>query len=442
MKQTTAIFGPPGTGKTRLLVSLVSDYYPKFEKSMAVVSFSKSAAQELTNRINKVPAFVGTLHSLCFHHLNLKKNQVAQAENFNKYLTIPDIDEVKSVLQLGGLARRLKISIEEVYTRYKPDITWNIFEFYWKSYINWKNNYYLVDFDDMLERTMGKVKFDVIIVDEAQDLSLIQLDLIKSMIIKNGILVMAGDDDQSIYIWSGAYPHGMRELCKNIKVLDQSYRVPWSVWDVAEKTIKQIFNRQDKKYTPRNYEGYFNQYEIYNPVVLPERHAILCRDQWVMKDIERDLIQLGIPYVMEGVHGRGLFSGKWGQLARAIREGRIDYLQKRLYHLTPYAQDFIGRNELPPNNRWDRCLGLDHEGISYLNHVDLDEEPKITLSTIHSQKGKEHDHVVLISSVPNSVLESNDKDFNFENEVRVWYTGLTRAKKGVTLIGDNEFVKT
>jgi DNA helicase-2/ATP-dependent DNA helicase PcrA len=47
------------------------------------------------------------------------------------------------------------------------------------------------------------------VLDEAQDFSDQQWALVESWLPYVDQLVLAGDDDQAIYKWSGANPHGM-----------------------------------------------------------------------------------------------------------------------------------------------------------------------------------------------------------------------------------------
>ena len=65
----------------------------------------------------------------------------------------------------------------------------------------------LIDYIDMLEKFLDKgesPKFEVIFVDEAQDLSLIQWDIVKKLEKSSKQSIIAGDDDQAIYKWNGA----------------------------------------------------------------------------------------------------------------------------------------------------------------------------------------------------------------------------------------------
>jgi DNA helicase IV len=57
-------------------------------------------------------------------------------------------------------------------------------------------------------------------------------------------------------------------------------------------------------------------------------------------------------------------------------------------------------------------------------------KPKITISTIHQSKGGEADSVVLLTDMGRLSWENTHKD----EENRVWYVALTRAKENLFLV--------
>lgn len=76
-----------------------------------------------------------------------------------------------------------------------------------------------------------------------------------------------------------------------------------------------------------------------------------------------------------------------------------------------------------------------------INHVNsiikLKRQSNLTLSTIHSSKGLEYDDVFLIDLVENEFPVINSKDdylFRLEEERRVFYVGMTRAKNNLHLL--------
>ena len=142
---------------------------------------------------------------------------------------------------------------------------------------------------------------------------------------------------------------------------------------------------------------------------------------------------------MVGAHGRGLFNGRHAQVARAIINEDLGKLQKVYYRsLTPWGRGQVDRNKIPED--WTRAIDADLGVIHYLERVDLFEEPKICISTIHAQKGNEANHIVLMAECSPTTDSMQDSMVNFDDEVRVWYVGITRAREGLTLVGHNAFI--
>jgi superfamily I DNA/RNA helicase len=69
--------------------------------------------------------------------------------------------------------------------------------------------------------------------------------------------------------------------------------------------------------------------------------------------------------------------------------------------------------------------------------VDLTQPPKIIIDTIHQVKGGEADNVVLASkcNFPSHYEKKNLAEK--VKELRVWYTGVTRCKQNLHLLGTN-----
>jgi superfamily I DNA/RNA helicase len=71
--------------------------------------------------------------------------------------------------------------------------------------------------------------------------------------------------------------------------------------------------------------------------------------------------------------------------------------------------------------------------VEYLRAVDLFAKPTYHASTIHAAKGQEADHVILYNARGEKTYEDTGDD-----ELRVWYVAVTRAKHRLTIIeGDN-----
>ena len=64
------------------------------------------------------------------------------------------------------------------------------------------------------------------------------------------------------------------------------------------------------------------------------------------------------------------------------------------------------------------------------NGEKFNSKPRINISTIHQSKGGEADNVVLLTDMGRLSWESLGKD----EENRVWYVALTRAKQNLYLV--------
>jgi DNA helicase-2/ATP-dependent DNA helicase PcrA len=65
---------------------------------------------------------------------------------------------------------------------------------------------------------------------------------------------------------------------------------------------------------------------------------------------------------------------------------------------------------------------------------DLTKEPRIRISTIHSAKGAEATNVMLVTDCPHRITNGSADAAELDDEKRVFYVGLTRAKKELHLI--------
>lgn len=116
-----------------------------------------------------------------------------------------------------------------------------------------------VDFDDqllmarqLLESGKAKPEFDYVIVDEVQDTSRIQCDIILNLWGKDTYLVICGDKKQSIYTWRGADPQVMPDIETKIlaanghlESLQTSYRSKATIIDVVNKLFKSVYGDGD-----------------------------------------------------------------------------------------------------------------------------------------------------------------------------------------------------
>lgn len=272
------IFGPPGTGKTTNLTRQIRRAVERFgPDTVLVTSFSRAAAAELTGRDLPVsPHRVGTLHSHCFHALGqppIAEASVDQWNHDNQHLQITAVKkqgriEGDETISDDGEAEKEGDQWLQDLSRYRgqmlPPAAWppalRQFATKWEEY---KAAHGLLDFCDLIDRCLLDVRVapgmpSVIFADEAQDLNRMQLSLIRRWGLHTDYFIIAGDDDQTIYSFTGASPDAILgpEIPADHKIiLKQSYRVPRAVHAAANRLIRQVTRRQEKDYLPRPADG-------------------------------------------------------------------------------------------------------------------------------------------------------------------------------------------
>jgi superfamily I DNA/RNA helicase len=271
------IFGPPGTGKTTNLTRQIQRAVDRFgDDSVLVTSFSKAATVELAGRDTPIDLDrIGTLHSHYFHALGKPAIAEVHVEEWNCQYPRLRITPVSRQIRLDsedpveddGKSKEGDHLLQQVNRcrgmMSRPEC-WppavRAFASKWKQY---KAANGLPDFCYLIDTSFRDVSVapdcpSVIVVDEAQDLNRLQLTLIRSRSDRAQYLVVAGDDDQTIYAWAGASPDAILnpDIPEDHKIfLKQSNRVPRSVHAIAERVIHQVSRRQQKTYLPRPADG-------------------------------------------------------------------------------------------------------------------------------------------------------------------------------------------
>ena len=84
-----------------------------------------------------------------------------------------------------------------------------------------------LDFTDMVQKYIdnGLLSFKILMVDEAQDLTPLQWDMVVKLAMNSQKVYLAGDDDQAIYEWNGADVSFFQSFPGKVKILQQSRRL-------------------------------------------------------------------------------------------------------------------------------------------------------------------------------------------------------------------------
>jgi superfamily I DNA/RNA helicase len=452
------VVGPPGTGKTRRLLNEVQKYVDKGTplNRIGYFAFTRKAAGEARDRFLKIKTeltkkdikYFQTLHSLAFNKLGLKEENVMQDLNYKaigdscgiqiKYASYETnnwngiFSSDSEYLGLINLARVKQISVLDQLdlNEHLSKIERDKLEAIEAEIKNYKKVYGLIDFTDMIQKfldTKDVPEFDVIFVDEAQDLSLIQWSMINKIEQDTKCDVwVAGDDDQAIFGWAGADVDSFINYDATEIPLTKSERVPSSIQKIALDVIDLIRdNRIDKKYFPKSESGeIYKKYKLSDIDMSTGDWLILTRTKSLLKPIPTYLKKKGLFFntAQGNSIGKSLYEDiqYWSQLQR-IKE-RI----KGPMNLSLKWYDAF-------NNVSDSQIN--YMKLLLLNNEDPTKEARIKVSTIHGAKGGEATNVVLFLNHTTNTLKGAKKSVQKQDEeYRVWYVGITRTMKNLYLI--------
>jgi DNA helicase II / ATP-dependent DNA helicase PcrA len=257
------IFGPPGCGKTTYLLNVVDKELESGVSSTQIgyFSFTRKAANEARDRaITKFPKlhaktdfpYFRTLHSLAFQCLGVRSEDIMQAEHFREFAAQAgielnlshdtEVDLVKPDNPILNEINIARIKGEDLKTHYNKcglDIEWHHFEFVERTYRHYKRSKNLLDFTDLLEMIVNEPErlpmLEVLIVDEAQDLSRLQWMMVEALTVRSKRTFLAGDDDQAIFFFAGADVKSFLAFEGSVTILNHSYRVPAKVHSLGQQ---------------------------------------------------------------------------------------------------------------------------------------------------------------------------------------------------------------
>ena len=478
------ILGPPGTGKTTRLLKYVQTFLKLGTplNRIGYFAFTKKAANEAKERMLKLyPQYsyrdlksFQTLHSLAFTTLGMKKDSVMQSEHYEEVgkavgieVTVYKggqeetgyIDSDSEYFNLINTARIKNRTLKEEYDTdlYSDDLDYNFLEIIEKEVKNYKDSFKLKDFTDMIEEFIVSnlcPTFDVIFIDEAQDLSPIQWKMYDLLKKNSKIVILAGDDDQAIYGWAGADVKRFQNEPAKELVLPKSYRVPIKIQQVAYTIISQIETRIPKEWKPRNYQGHCEEVYSLDELELTQgQWLILARTNYRLIKLKPYLIERGIYFEYKN---RKSFSPKlykaiqnftrWtddNPLTPAEIKDIFEYTgheftldDDKTYDCMDFGIDFT--------DTWYETFKSDPEQTLYirqmLSHKEkLSQDARVKLSTIHSAKGGEADNVLLILDNTDKIRDGIEKSpEKADEEHRVWYVGVTRTKQNLYIMAAKE----
>lgn len=352
-----------GTGKTKVLASRYAHIAADLgvpSSNILCLTFTNKAAHEMRSRIAKllpagdIPDFICTFHGFCAKVLRREIYRIGYPKTF----TIIDDEDAKTlanqVFEEYGISRKqntISQFLNKTVPMYKGDLDGKYVEELLipntakkvilndldgrkkevKRYIFLQQKNYALDFSDLIyctkyilknfkdARDYWQKQFDYILVDEGQDCSTNEWELLDILSEKNNNLFIVGDPDQAIYEWRGARPMAFVNFeSDKTFILDRNYRSTPNILDVANSIIKNNKKRIEKNLFTKNSSGEIAVHhhakseleesawiaktikDMINSGISPDSFAILYRASYLSFSMERALMDADINYVIWG----------------------------------------------------------------------------------------------------------------------------------------------
>ncbi len=351
------VFAGAGSGKTRVLITRIAMLLKKgiMPYHILAITFTNKAAAEMKERLSNITPqvsdiWVSTIHSMCVRILRMDGDKIGYTKDFSIYSETEKDRVLKRIIKSKEIAedkilKKVKFHISNSKTLNQTPAQYveqgNLMErdTCYKIMLEYeqelKNNNAL-DFDDLLTKTHQLLKcsnetrekysskFHYIHVDEFQDTSILQYEIIKMLSSVHGNLFCVGDDDQSIYSWRGAHIDNILNFGKEMEnaqviKLEQNYRSTQSILSVANAVIaknairanKVLFSEGDKGLKPELYSNYDEKVEaekVVGTIKELQREfgyknsdfAILYRLNSISRSFEQALTNYNMPFKVYG----------------------------------------------------------------------------------------------------------------------------------------------
>ncbi len=318
----------PGAGKTFCLIGRIEYLITSLSFDPAricAVTFTNKAAEEIAARLRH-DVTRGTIHALCLAILR----EHAEAAGLPKGFGVADEHYQHAVLARLRVATERRGGVLNRFGRHRLQeyrLTADEASLY-REYASYLARRHMLDFDDLIAKTAALLqqrsdvadalaaRWDYLLVDEFQDVNAPQYEILKRLAAPHDNFFAVGDDEQSIFSWTGANPQVLERFRRDYGierpiVLDKNCRSSHQIFETARRVLARNPRLFQKQLSAERQ----SEHEV---------RAVAFRDEeaeatWLIEDIVRDRAE-----------GAAASLG-WGDYAILYRKHRVgQYLEGRL----------------------------------------------------------------------------------------------------------------
>lgn len=303
----------------------------------------------------------------------------------------------------------------------------------------------VIDFDDQIYlpviHQLAVPKFEWVLVDECQDLSPLQLELIKLCCNENSTVFGVGDPEQAIYYFRGADEHSIQKFKEHFKCttlpLPITYRCPNKVVELAQQVNPKILKWEEAK--DGTVQSLRSDYRVEN---FKQGQTILCRYNAPLLDMAVRIMKEGYQFQFEGRD----FCNELLQLVDTFRSVTIAQFEhdlgawkdKKKRKLQEKQKEYEMQSIL---DKYESLVVLSQQLGKNKELKDLKQLIRkyfyggygVKLSSIHKAKGLEAETIYFLDrdKLPSSRAA---QPWELQAEDNLIYVGLTRSKNNLFFI--------
>lgn len=379
-----------GSGKTRVLAHryafLVNEVGIN-PSNILCMTFTNKAAQEMKNRISKmvhvgnVNDFVCTIHGFCVKFLREEIFRLGFPSNFaiideedSKTLSKQIFDEfgyskqevtIKQFLTEIRQAKSHSPYVEQLVATQRDEADTANYSKDFVRYVDLQLKNFALDFDDLIHYTLyilasyedvrdkWQNRINYLMIDEAQDCSSSDWQIIDSIQGEHHNVFIVGDPDQCIYEWRGATPAAFINFKadKDI-ILSENYRSTPDILNVANSIITNNKLRIKKDLFTEKGNGKI--------VVHYHAPSEVKEGDWIAKQIE-NIVKGGAKYSDFAILYRASYQSRFIEQA---------LLRKHIQYTVWDGVRFFERKEIKDALAYLRLLAY-HDDISFVRIINV-----------------------------------------------------------------------